>query len=212
MRYPLPTQAGQEVAVDKKMAWSKSTRNYFISKAQEMERILKWAESFQTTTVVNQHVEDLGNQGLCMDNSPGKLSRDLWGFLNLNIAGTSKDRSLFDGAVGGNGLDAWRRFLEPLGPNTEERLYTMHDRVTHPKASKTIKEIIQDLNIWEDELAEYYRCGGEHLTELTKLRKAQNVTGHNALERAVEREEPCQLRRVQEGASHHPEVPRGLEE
>ena len=170
MRYPLPTQTGQEVAIDKKMAWSKSTRNYFISKAQEMERILKWAESFQTTTIVSQHVEDLINQGLCMDNSPGKLSRDLWGFLNLNISGTSKDRSLFDGAVGGNGLDAWRRLLEPLGPNTEERLYTMHDRVTHPKASKTVKDVIQDLNIWEDELAEYYRCGGEPVSIFLSVR------------------------------------------
>ena len=51
----------------------------------------------------------------------------------------------------------------------------MHDRVTHPKASKTVKDVIQDLNIWEDELAEYYRCGGEHLTELTKLRTAHKM-------------------------------------
>ena len=157
------------------MTWAKSTRNYFISKAHEMEKLLKWAEKFQTTTITSQHVEDVNNQGMCMDHSAGKLSRDLWGFMNLNIPGTSRDRNLFDGATGGNGFDAWRRILEPLGPNTEERLYTMHDQVTHPKPSKHVKEIIQDLNTWEGELDEYYRCGGEHLSEITKLRTAHRM-------------------------------------
>ena len=150
-------------------------RNYFISKAQEMERLLKYSESFQTMIILTGHVEDIVNQGLCLDHSPGKLNRDLWGFLNLNIPGTSKDRMLFDGATGGNGFDAWRRLMEPLGPNTEERLYTMHDLVTHPKTSKNTKEVIQDLNTWEGELDEYYRCGGEKLSEITKLRTAHKM-------------------------------------
>ena len=85
----MPAQVNQEVPVDKKMAWAKSVRNYFISKAQEMERLLKWSESFQTLTISTGHVDDIVNQGLCLDHSPGKLNRDLWGFLNLNIPGTS---------------------------------------------------------------------------------------------------------------------------
>jgi hypothetical protein len=161
--------------VYKKLARAKSTRNYFISKAQEMERILKWSESFQTTAISTQHIEDLNNQGLCMDHTPGKLSRDLWGFLNLNVPAVSRNRTLFDGAVGGNGLDAWRRLLEPIGPNTEERLNTMYDSVTHPKVSKSFKEIMQDLHNWEGERDEYYRCGGERMSELTMLRTAHKM-------------------------------------
>ena len=65
--------------------------------------------------------------------------------------------------------------MEPLGPNTEERLYTMHDFVTHPKTAKNIKEVIQNLNTWEGELDEYYRCGGEKLSEITKLRTAHKM-------------------------------------
>ena len=84
MRYPSAAQ-GSEIPVDRKMAWAKSTRNYFISKAQEMERVLKWSESFQTTAISIQHIEDLNKQGFCMDHTPGKFNRELWGFLNLNV-------------------------------------------------------------------------------------------------------------------------------
>ena len=135
-----------------------------MSKAQEMERVLVWAEKFQTTTITTQHVEALGHSELCMDHLPMKLSRDLWGYLNLNIPPGSQDRSAFDGAVGGNGLDAWRRMLEPIGPNTEERVDAMYEDVTHPKPSKSVREVIQDLTLWEGKVDEYYRCGGERMS------------------------------------------------
>ena len=79
-----------------------------------MQDLLLWAESFQTATISQAHIEVVHQAGWCMDHSASKLSRDLWGYLNLNIPQTSKDRSLFDNAVGGNGLDAWRRLLEPI--------------------------------------------------------------------------------------------------
>ena len=40
--YPMPAQAHLEVLVDKKLAWAKTNRNYFISKAAELEMILKY--------------------------------------------------------------------------------------------------------------------------------------------------------------------------
>ena len=39
--YPMPAQTHLEVPVDKKLAWAKTNRNYFISKASELEMILK---------------------------------------------------------------------------------------------------------------------------------------------------------------------------
>ena len=59
----------------------------------------------------------------------------LWGYLNLNIPATCKERTAFDNAMGGNGLDAWRRMIEPLGPHTEARLFEMHGRPINPKTS-----------------------------------------------------------------------------
>ena len=47
MRYPSNPHSGTEVPVEKKIGWSKSARNYFISKAQEMELVLVWAKSFR---------------------------------------------------------------------------------------------------------------------------------------------------------------------
>jgi hypothetical protein len=52
------------VPVEKKIGWAKSARNYFISKAQELERVLVWAAKFQTTTITTRHVEALGQGGL----------------------------------------------------------------------------------------------------------------------------------------------------
>ena len=97
----------------------------------------------------------------CYDHHPSKLSRDLWGYLNLNISQTSKDRALFDNAVGGNGLDAWRRIMEPITPHSRERVFRIHKDIVNPKPSKFVTEVLHDLNTWEGELEEYYRCGGK---------------------------------------------------
>ena len=119
------------------------------------------------------------NQGYCLDHDASKLSRDLWGYLNLNIPGTSRDRTAFDNAVGGNGLDAWRRLLEPLGPNTESRLFEMHRVLVNPKSSKNVHEVLRDLDVWEGERDEYYRCGGEKLTDMTEIMTAQKILPAN---------------------------------
>ena len=91
----------------------------------------------------------MANQGYCLDHSPTKLSRDLWGYLNLSLAQSSRDRALFDNAVGGNGFDAWRRITEPIAPNSRERLFQMHRDIVHPKPSKHIRDVLHDLNTWE---------------------------------------------------------------
>ena len=78
------------------MAWVKTTRNYIISKAQEMEHLLLWAEGLQSTPVTDHHILHSSCAGHCMDHDPTKLGRDLWGHLNLAIPVTSGDRVAFD--------------------------------------------------------------------------------------------------------------------
>ena len=47
-----------EVPLDKKLAWAKTARNYFISKAAELELLLKYVESFGDEVVTPGHVEE----------------------------------------------------------------------------------------------------------------------------------------------------------
>ena len=171
MRYPSDgvSDRDRDKAVDKKLAWVKSTRNYLISKAGEMEDLLKWAEDFQSQPVTPHHVQEIIDQGHCLDSDPHKLSRDLWGYLNLAIPPTSGDRVAFDNAAAGNGLDAWRRIVDPLGPRSEERLFKMHKDIISPKVSQSLTTILHDLEDWESDLKEYYRCGGDILAERTKM-------------------------------------------
>ena len=63
----------------------------------------------------------------------------------MNIPRSSRDRSLFDNAVGGNGFDAWRRLTEPIGPNSEERVLEMYKEVINPKTSKHVSDVLHDL-------------------------------------------------------------------
>ena len=138
MKYPMPSQPNQLVPTEKKIAWAKSARNYFMSKASEMEALLVWAESFKSQTIHPQHIEQYVSAGMCYDHHPTKLSRDLWGYLNSNIPQTSKDCPILDNATGGNGLDAWRRIVDPLGPRSEERLFKMHKDVINPTPARSV--------------------------------------------------------------------------
>ena len=55
-----------------------------------MSRLLPWAESAQAVTITEGHVASLQSSNDCMDNEPSKLSRDLWGYLNLSRTGNAK--------------------------------------------------------------------------------------------------------------------------
>ena len=59
--------------------------------------------------------------------------------------------------------------MEPLAPNTVERMFELHRDITRPKKSGSVASIVHDLEIWEGELEEYYRVGGTKLDERTKL-------------------------------------------
>ena len=173
--YPVPTQAHHEVALDKRLAWAKTNRNYFISKAGELDMILKYVESFGAEPITPGHVEDMGNRGFMTEFTLPKLSRDMWGYLNLNIPAVSKDRTLFNNANPGNGFDAWRRLIDPLKPNTIERMFEFHRDITRPKKAASVATVIHDIEIWEGELEEYYREGGTKLDERTKLLTAHGM-------------------------------------
>ena len=108
------------------------------------------------------------DDGFCLDNDPMQLSADLWGYLNVSMAGAT-DKVAFDNALPGNEFDAWRRIVTPLGTRSEARLHNMHKDVTRPTASRRVADVIHDLEKWESKLPEYYRCGGDKLSDKIKL-------------------------------------------
>ena len=59
----------------------------------------------------------------------------------------AKDRTAFDRAPPGDGFDAWRRVVVPIGPRSEERLHEMHQSVTRPPRSHRLSDIEADLTL-----------------------------------------------------------------
>ena len=53
--------------------WLKTTTNYLISKVFEMRELLPWAESFQSQTILDEHVAALAQGHLCLDSSPRRF-------------------------------------------------------------------------------------------------------------------------------------------
>ena len=125
-------------------SWLKTTTNYLISKAHEMKDFLPWAESFQSQVITPQHVRALADAGICSDVEPEKLSKDLRGYLNLCPTGSEK--VAFDNADPGNGFDAWRRVVVPIGPRSEVQFHRMHKEVHSPSASRRLGDIMNDLD------------------------------------------------------------------
>ena len=99
-----------------------------------MDNLHNRAESFQSTAITMDHIRRLQTAGYCMDTDPMQLSADLWGYLNLSIAGAI-DKVTFDNAPAGNRFDAWRRGVAFMGPRSEARLHNMHKDVTPPVPS-----------------------------------------------------------------------------
>ena len=126
----------------KKNEWLRTTTNYLISTAYEMKHFLPWAESFQSHFVGEHHVAVLAECGVCSDIEPQKLSRDLQGYLNSCLHGDEKID--FNNIDPGNGIDAGRRIVVPVGPRSEAQLNRMHK-----------DEHNQDLNKWEGSLTQY---------------------------------------------------------
>ena len=147
--------------------WVKTTTNYLISKALEMKHYLQWAESFQGHEISHAHVRGLANSGLCRDHDPFRLSFELWGHLNLSLHG--EEKITFNNVEPGNGVDAWRRIVVPIGPRREAQLHRTHKAVMTPPTSRKLVDVLVGIEIWEGQLREYYLCGGSGISDGTKV-------------------------------------------
>jgi hypothetical protein len=137
----------------KKSEWLKTTRNYLISRAIEMKHYLPWAEGFQSSVIIDDHVRALATSGVCSDNEPLRLSFELWGHTNLCLHG--EEKIAFNNVYPGNGFDAWRRLVVPIGLRSEAQLHRMHKNVYGPPTSRRLGDVLSDLDKWEGTLSEF---------------------------------------------------------
>jgi hypothetical protein len=158
---------------DNKREWMKTTTNYLISKAYEMKYFLPWAESAQAQVITEAHVDALRSTEYCSDHDPAKLSRDLWGYLNLCLTGNKKNA--FNNVESGNGFEAWRQVVVPIAPRSEARLHGMHRRVNNPAAVNKLSEVSPAIIRWEGELKDYYKSGGDVMPDRTKIINAMGM-------------------------------------
>ena len=67
-------------------------------------------------------------------------------------ASSSSDRTALDIAPPGNGFDAWRRIVDPLGPRSEERLFKMHKDIINPTPADSLATVLHTIEDWESEM------------------------------------------------------------
>ena len=87
------------------------------------------------------------------------LSRNLWGYLNLALAGTAQAKE-FHKVTRLNGLEAWRRIVVPLKPRSEAKRNALHSLVHNPPKSRSLAVMIDDLDEWEKTVEQFELCEG----------------------------------------------------
>ena len=90
-------------------AWLETTMNYLSDRSHGMEPFLEWVAKQQLRKIAPQDVQNV-DAGM---HNPEALSRNLWGYLNLAVAGTTA-ASDFHKVKRLNGLEAWRRIVVSL--------------------------------------------------------------------------------------------------
>ena len=84
------------------------------------------------------------------------------------MALTGKQKLAFNNVPQGNGFEAWRRLVAPIVPRSEARLHDMHGDVNKPAVSHRLTDVMDDVDKWEGQLLEYYKCDGDALSDKTK--------------------------------------------
>ena len=110
------------------------------------------------------------------------LSLNLWGYLNLAVAGTTAPADLHN-VKWRNRREAWRRIVVPLKPRSEVERNAFHTAVNAPPKFRSLALVINDLDDWEKVVEEFELCDGVMTDNdrRTVLRKKLPSTVHSSL-------------------------------
>ena len=140
-------------------AWLQTTVNYLVSRAASVEPLLEWSEQRQKQVIQPQDLAPLSGSEHCPMHEASELSRNLWGYLNLALAG-SVQAKVFNQVPRLHGLEAWRRLVVPLRPRSEAKKNALHTAVHAPPKSRDLSVLLEDLGDWEKVVERFERCGG----------------------------------------------------
>jgi hypothetical protein len=91
-----------------------------------------------------------------------KLSRDLWGFLTLNLTGNA--RLLLNNSATLEGFEMWGRLMKGVRSRSEIRRHDLLGKLQRPEAAKSISDIPLTLERWDSLLREYLESGRRRLS------------------------------------------------
>ena len=109
-----------------------------------MEPLREWVVKQQLRKIEFEEVKS-ADAGM---HNPEALSRNLWGYLNLAVAGTFAAAD-FHKVNRLNRLEAWRRIVVPLKPRSDAKRNALHTSVHALPTSKSLGTAINVLDDWE---------------------------------------------------------------
>ena len=140
--------------------WRLMIRQYLISRAPEMEIILQAVDSQEDRSAMTKELAPA--VPILSLQLVQKLSRDLWGFLTLNLQGNA--RLLLNNSATLEGFELWRRLMKGIRSRSEIRRHELQGKLQRPEAAKSISDIPLTLEKWDSLLREYLESGGRRLS------------------------------------------------
>ena len=140
--------------------WRLMIRQYLISRAPEMEIILQAVDAQEDRSAMTKELAPA--VPILSPQLVQKLSRDLWGFLTLNLTGNA--RLLLNNSATLEGFELWRRLMKGVRSRSEIRRHDLLGKLQRPEAAKSISDIPLTLEKWDSLLREYLESGGRRLS------------------------------------------------
>ena len=141
-------------------SWRLLITNYLLSQIPAMEALLRSAESLDDEPAT---LHTLVNRGLGVSpDTLQKLSRDLWGFLNLNMQGSARDR--VNNSTPLEGFALWQRIVKAIRSRNEIRRHELFAKVQRPEMASNLREMLVALERWETLYRDCLESGGRKLS------------------------------------------------
>lgn len=91
-----------------------------------------------------------------------QLSREFWGFLNLNL--TEEARQPLEIVQNNEGFEVWRRSMKTAHSRCEVRRLELNGRVQRPDPASKSSDLQAAFDKWDTNMRQYIEAGGTPLT------------------------------------------------
>lgn len=141
--------------------WKTTTRNYFLTKATDIDYILDLVEAHEDVPA-KAHDIGVALRGILRSARVQYLAEEVWGYLNLNL--TDAAREIFENVPRREGFEAWRKFLKIIGRRCEVCRIELTPKIQSSQAAATLSEVQGALEKWDTDVRHYREAGGRPLS------------------------------------------------